>query len=216
MSSMDKDIMKILLKALEVIRKVKTAAVAILPPESKEKLINYSHTILDKDKQKELEGLIDKLCEGDESSDNFLVLCGGVFCYAAFLQGPEIKTAREPARKREGMLHTCTQAGHAPPLRAGWSGPSLPGACFCLVLEAHKSNIASLLRLNPANNLVLRAVASRKAVHQEDRRRAEKECKTSVSRAPGRSFPLVVLTLFVLSLESALLTHLIRPFQGDS
>lgn len=41
--------------------------------EAKEKLRKNGSTILDKDRQKELEGLLEKLEMGDDSSDNFLV-----------------------------------------------------------------------------------------------------------------------------------------------
>ena len=54
MSSMDKDTMKILLKTLQ-------AGLKGLQPEMKEKLKKNASNILDKDRQKELETLLDRL-----------------------------------------------------------------------------------------------------------------------------------------------------------
>jgi tRNA(Phe) wybutosine-synthesizing methylase Tyw3 len=65
MSSMDKDIMKILLKVLQHGPK-------LLSKEAKEKLDKYSNEILDKERKKELEKLLEELENGNESSDNFL------------------------------------------------------------------------------------------------------------------------------------------------
>lgn len=66
MSSMDKETMKFLLKILQ-------SGLKTISTEAKEKLKKNGSAILDKDRQKELEGLLDKLEMGDDSSDNFLV-----------------------------------------------------------------------------------------------------------------------------------------------
>lgn len=66
MSSMDKETMKILLKTLQ-------SGLKGVQPDMKEKLKKNASNILDKDRQKELETLLDRLEQGDDSSDNFLV-----------------------------------------------------------------------------------------------------------------------------------------------
>ncbi|KAL4455296.1 hypothetical protein ABPG74_012448 [Tetrahymena malaccensis] len=65
MSSMDKDTMKILLKILQ-------GGLKNLTSENKEKLKKNASNILDKDRQKELDVLLERLESGDDSSDNFL------------------------------------------------------------------------------------------------------------------------------------------------
>jgi len=63
---MDKETMKILLKTLQ-------SGLKGVAPDMKEKLKKNASNILDKDRQKELETLLDRLEQGDDSSDNFLV-----------------------------------------------------------------------------------------------------------------------------------------------
>lgn len=66
MSTMDKETMKILLKILQ-------SQMKVFPSESKEKLKRSASNILDKERLKELEFLLQKLEQGDETCDNFLV-----------------------------------------------------------------------------------------------------------------------------------------------
>ena len=66
MSSMDKEIMKVLLKIL-------TSGMKNLSAENKSKLLEYARNILDKDRQKELEQLIDSLETSEDQNDVFLV-----------------------------------------------------------------------------------------------------------------------------------------------